>query len=164
MKYWISLGVAVLLPVALVRADPPELQEGLWGQHTQTVNNPGNKKTEATEKKCSSHDLDKKGYAVWKATKGCSVTSESTLAGVYTQVTSCNVSVADAGRFTSKVTMTIRGDTSVHAESQTTYTPAIDGVTDSSSIIDAKYLGSCPAGMKPGDMIGEDGKIVHLGG
>jgi hypothetical protein len=30
-------------------------------------------------------------------------------------------------------------------------------------IIDAKYLGSCPAGMKPGDLI-IDGKVISGGG
>ena len=34
------------------------------------------------------------------------------------------------------------------------------GKSETVVIIDAKYLGSCPAGMKPGDLMMDDGKII----
>jgi hypothetical protein len=36
------------------------------------------------------------------------------------------------------------------------------GKSETVMTIDAKYLGSCPAGMKPGDLI-MDGKIIPAG-
>jgi len=36
------------------------------------------------------------------------------------------------------------------------------GKTETVMLIDAKYLGSCPAGMKPGDLI-IDGKMISGG-
>jgi hypothetical protein len=38
-------------------------------------------------------------------------------------------------------------------ESTATYEPAFHGKTDEALTQDQKYLGSCPAGMKPGDRI-----------
>jgi hypothetical protein len=34
------------------------------------------------------------------------------------------------------------------------------GKTETVVVIDAKYLGGCPAGMKPGDLMMDDGKII----
>jgi len=38
-----------------------------------------------------------------------------------------------------------------------------DGKSETVMIIDAKYLGSCPAGMKPGDVVTADGKKISGG-
>jgi hypothetical protein len=37
----------------------------------------------------------------------------------------------------------------------------MDGKTETIMISDAKYLGSCPAGMQPGDRLNANGTIVH---
>jgi hypothetical protein len=61
-----------------------------------------------------------------------------------------------------KGTSSFQGDTSTHSEARTTYAPAFGGVTDSTMTIDQKYLGSCPAGVQPGDLTAADGKVNHL--
>jgi hypothetical protein len=33
---------------------------------------------------------------------------------------------------------------------------------DSTMTMDQKYLGSCPAGVQPGDLTSADGKVTHL--
>jgi hypothetical protein len=39
----------------------------------------------------------------------------------------------------------------------------MDGKTEAIMFSDAKYLGSCPAGMQPGDRMDANGSIVHGG-
>jgi hypothetical protein len=50
-----------------------------------------------------------------------------------------------------KQTFTYQGNTSFHSETHMTYTPALNGRTDQTIVLDEKYVGSCPVGMKPGD-------------
>jgi hypothetical protein len=58
----------------------------------------------------------------------------------------------------SKTTMTYKGDTSYHIEQHMT------GKSESVTIIDESYLGSCPPDMKPGDVVMADGKKMNIGG
>jgi hypothetical protein len=57
----------------------------------------------------------------------------------------------------------VQGDIAAHGESHTLYTPAMDGKTETIMFSDAKYLGSCPAGMQPGDRMDANGSNVHGG-
>ncbi len=58
---------------------------------------------------------------------------------------------------------TFQGDTSFHSETRATYTPAFYGKTESTTIVDQKYVGSCPAAAQPGDRTDANGRVTHLG-
>ena len=60
-------------------------------------------------------------------------------------------------RLLTKVVYTYQGDTASHTEMHMNV-----GKSETVMIMDAKYLGSCPVGMKPGDLI-MDGKIISGG-
>ena len=60
-----------------------------------------------------------------------------------------------------KGTVVFQGDTSAHGEDHTTYTPAMNGISESTMIQDQKYVGSCPAGQQPGDITNADGRVIH---
>jgi hypothetical protein len=51
-----------------------------------------------------------------------------------------------------------QGDTASHIEMHTN-----EGKSETVMIMDAKYLGVCPAGMKPGDAVMSDGKKISGG-
>ncbi len=57
-----------------------------------------------------------------------------------------------------KIIYTYQGDTASHTEMHMN-----DGKTETVMVIDAKYLASCPAGMKPGDVVMPDGKKISGG-
>ena len=58
-KMLFSGGAAFLMSVGLAQAaDPPAAKEGLWSSHSQTVDQPGNKKSEATKTVCRNHAYD----------------------------------------------------------------------------------------------------------
>jgi hypothetical protein len=63
----------------------------------------------------------------------------------------------NAGSVT-KITYTYQGDTASHTEMHTN-----TGKSETVMTMDAKYVGSCPAGMKPGDAIMADGTKISGG-
>jgi hypothetical protein len=81
-------------------------------------------------------------------------------AGKYLSETHCVVgnTVID-----SKGTTTFQGDTAFHSESRATYTPPVGGISEMTMIMDQTYVGSCPAGVLPGDRTDANGRVTHLG-
>jgi hypothetical protein len=57
--------------------------------------------------------------------------------------------------------VTASGDNGTHSESTTTYNPAFGGISSTTMIMDQNYVGPCPAGMEPGDMMDANGKIIR---
>jgi hypothetical protein len=161
MKVLVSAGSVLLLAIfAVSAADAPELKEGLWSIHTQTTDNPGNKKSEGTVSLCRDHAYDKSAEALAKTVKGCTIVHESREGNKYTNETHC---VVAGTTIESKGNTVFEGDSAWHTESHSTNTPAFYGVSETTSIIDQKYTGPCPAGVRPGDRMTADGKVIHSG-
>jgi Protein of unknown function (DUF3617) len=156
-KRLLCAAAALVLQIAIVRAaDPPEVQEGLWEVHGQTIENPGNKTTVFTYQLCRSHAYDKAMDALVKNVKGCSTEFDSVGGGRYTSASRCTV----AGTLiVSKGTYTHESSTATRSESFATYTPPFHGKTDETVTQDQKYVGDCPAGVNPGDRIMADGSL-----
>jgi hypothetical protein len=159
MKMLLFVGAAVLFSVGSAHAaGPPDVKEGLWSDHTQSIDQPGNKKSEGTKTICRSHAYDQYVKTLAAKVPGCTKVSENYNGHTFTSEMRCVVggSVIDG-----KETATFQGDTAVHSESHSTYTPALYGVSATTRIADQKYLGSCPAGSQPGDIKSADGKIIN---
>lgn len=162
-KVLISVTAALMFPTAIVwAASLPEMQEGLWSMHTREVNNPGNKLVDTTALPfCRDHAYDKQAEALAKSVKkGCTMVNETFDGGKYSTEMRCVIEKAVvAGKIlfertviTTKGTAT-QSNTSAHSEFHTTYAPAMDGISDQTMIVDQKYVGRCPAGMRPGDRL-----------
>jgi hypothetical protein len=52
------------------------------------------------------------------------------------------------------------GEDAMHTTTETTFTPAKGDIQEMSQSADMKYVGTCPAGVDPGDSILPDGKVV----
>jgi hypothetical protein len=159
MTMRILCSTLLLAGVGVYAADPPAMKEGLWSIHTVSVDQPGNNKTEGTVKLCRSHAYDERirTMAAQKSAKTCKTISENSTGGTTTTETECTVA---SSVLKTKGTVTFSGD-SAHSETHTTYTPAMYGTSESTMVMDQKYLGACPAGVEPGDRIGPDGKVSH---
>jgi hypothetical protein len=141
-------------------ADPPSMKEGLWSIHMVSVDQPGNTKTDTTDKLCRSHAYDERVRAIaaqQSAKSSCKTISETTVGGTTTTENQCTVGKSV---LKTKGVANINGD-SAHSETHTTYTPPMYGATETTMVIDQKYLGACPAGVEPGDRIGADGQVRH---
>ncbi len=158
-RIFVTGGVASLLAIAAPGGvGAPELKEGLWSVHTQTIEKPANKKTEAAFTMCRDHAYDRTVREMAKAMQGCTV-SETFQPGKYFSETLCKTGSAV---IVSKGITAFQSDTSIHSESQSSYAPAVSGVSESTTIMDQKYVGSCPANMQPGDRTMPNGSIFHL--
>jgi len=160
MKMTTGFAAALLLLTsAMVGAvDPPAMKEGLWSIRNQSVNSPGDKKTDNTSTICRSHAFDQHALQDAKSVKGCKTISETLQGNEYSIHSHC---VAAGTEIDSKSTVTFKGDTAAHSESHATYNPAMAGITETTLIQDQKYVGSCPAGVQPGDITQPDGTVVH---
>ncbi len=158
-KMLLCVGATVLLSSPPARAaDRPDVKEGLWSSQTQTIDNPGNKRGGGLMTICRSHAYDEYVKGLAAAMPGCDKPNEQVSGHTLTTALRCTVAntVIDT-----KETATFQGDTAVHSETHATYTPPLYGVSESTMIVDQKYLGSCPADMQPGDMKNAAGKIVN---
>ncbi len=54
------------------------------------------------------------------------------------------------------------GDSEFHQTMDATFTPAVAGHSQISSTTDGKWLGACPADMKPGDVVTATGVKVNM--
>lgn len=148
----VSIGIAGADGIKL-----PPTKEGLWETHS-TQTQQGKTVSDRSVKMCQSKELTKSmqsnGEELRKRNEcTSSVTQSST--NTYVEESRC-AKGPNAGSVT-KVVYTYQGDTASHTEMHMNV-----GKSETVMIMDAKYLRSCPAGMKPGDLI-MDGKIISGG-
>ena len=156
-----GIAAAVLLPAMIAYAsDLPKVKEGLWEIRGQSIENPGARKKEFTYKLCRNHAYDEATTAQLKNVKGCSTTIKDVKKGMYSSSSTCTVG---GTTIVSSGLTTYIGDAATHSEAHATYTPAYNGKTDETVTQDQQYLGDCPAGMKPGEMLDQNGAIRHQG-
>ena len=162
MKIERLLGTALFCTsFALASAAEPQLpvmKEGLWESHTQQVIQ--GKKVETSMKICQTHAIEESMKSTGeklRAANQCTESLTQTSANSYTSESRCTQGTL-AGSVT-KSTFTFQGDTASHMEMHMT-----KGQTDSVTIIDSKYLGSCPADMKPGDAVMANGMKMNFAG
>lgn len=155
------LGSVLSVWIGIAAADginPPPMKEGLWETHS-TQTQQGKTVSDTSVKMCQSRELTKSmqltGEELRKKNE-CTSSVTRPSPNTYAEESRC-AKGPNAGSVT-KVVYTYQGDTASHTEMHMNV-----GKSETVMIIDAKYLGSCPAGMKPGDLM-IDGKIMSGGG
>jgi hypothetical protein len=155
----VALPLLALALGATRAADPPQLKEGLWSIHSRNVDLPSHRKTEFTSTLCRSHASDRQTQENVKNMKDCTTVRETEQANEYAIESRCKIH----GSIIESKSETHFLDNATHTEVHVTYTPALNGVTDSTLTEDQKYLGQCPAGSEPGDLMLPNGTVQHLG-
>ncbi|MEO8998646.1 MAG: DUF3617 family protein, partial [Rhodanobacter sp.] len=157
-----SVMAVLAMPIGAAYAiDHPPMKEGLWQIRLQTISNPDGKKSESTMKVCRDHAFDKSTEAMATKMAGCTTIDDSLSGGVYSNEMRCKMG---GSVVSTKTTFVYKGDTAVHSDTHVTYIPAMYGMGDQTVIEDQAYLSSCPAGMKPGDLLSPDGTVQHSHG
>ena len=67
-----------------------------------------------------------------------------------------------ATRSRSRSVMTVVGDSAYRIEVQASFDPPMMGMKQSRTTVDARHVGACPAGMRPGDMTLPDGRTINV--
>ena len=126
--------------------EPPKRKSGLWETKVSSPQVPRGqvmqqcidqktddvmRKEQESQMSCSKKDMRREGDRI-VGDSVCKV--EGTTVTTHTVIT---------GNF----------DTSYKAEVKSTYNPPVNGMRDSSSIVEGRWLGACLAGQKPGDVI-----------
>ena len=160
-KTLVCMLAALAIPAGAAQAaDYPEMKEGLWQIHNQFLDAQGKVTNDGTSEVCRNHAYDKavQDRARAMMAKTCSPPDENYSGNKFTSEISCKMmgSTVDT-----KSVATFQGDSAAHSESHTTYNPPLSGSSGEAMTQDQKYLGSCPAGMQPGDRKNADGSISH---
>lgn len=154
--FLVLLGTAVAADLP----DAPPMKEGLWKIHSTTTS-PGQPPQDSTVSLCRDHAYDQSVRAMAQKTMAsCTTISDVKLLGKRTMTVSCKIS---GSTITTKSVMTSTGDNEYRTESESTYSPALYGQTESNMVQEQTYAGACPAGMAPGDRKLANGQIQHHG-
>jgi hypothetical protein len=154
------LVAALFVWIGIAEADgikPPPTKEGLWETHstqTQQGKTVSDKSVKMCQSKETTESMQSNGEELRKKNE-CTSNVTRPSANTYVEESRC-AKGPNAGSVT-KVVYTYQGDTASHTEMHMNVDKS-----ETVMIIDAKYVGGCPAGMKPGDLI-IDGKIISGG-
>jgi Protein of unknown function (DUF3617) len=94
-----------------------------------------------------------------KTKEPCKTLSETYSGGRHAKETECSGSSG----VVVNIKLTSTGDSSAHVETRMVFNPPTAGRTDSVAIVDQKYVGACPEGIEPGDILDAAGKVIHHG-
>jgi hypothetical protein len=160
MRIRVSLcAVVVAASITVAAADeykPPPMKDGLWETHSVSTA-AGKTASDISIKMCQSKELTQQSEATAKElrTKNECTSVITRQAGDTVVEESRCAKGPNAGAVT-RLIYSHTSDTGSHMEMHS----HIGTSTESVTVIDMKYLGSCPAGMKPGEIIMPDGKRV----
>jgi uncharacterized protein DUF3617 len=130
-------------------ADFPMRKPGLW-QITMSPSNP--KYPPRVEKVCLDAATDQLLYKVGAggSQKMCSKIDIHSAGGKVIVDSQCDFG---GSKLTSHGVTTMTGDTAYRTDINLHYDPPMFGKSDSTSTQEAKWIGACPADMKPGDIV-----------
>jgi hypothetical protein len=155
-----TLTIALLLFAVAASADQlPHRKPGLW---QVTMSMQGTSRPPTISQFCidaqTESALLNKGQSAMK--KMCSRHSLSISGNVATMDNTCKFGHSVQ---TTHSTTTFAGDTAYHSDTRAHYAPALFGKVDMSTIQDGKWMGACPRGMHPGDVLMPGGVKMHMG-
>jgi len=160
--HW-GFGVVMLgLCAGVAFADefnPPPMKDGLWETHSVSTQ-AGKNTSEITIKMCQTKELTQSSQAMSQELRKRNecISTVVQRSGNTTVVESRCAKGNNAGQVV-RISYSITGDTALRMEMHQQ-----KGGAEQTTVVDSKYLSSCPAGMKGGEMIMPDGKVVGGGG
>jgi hypothetical protein len=156
-RYWSITGCALGAIALAVAADFPEHKPGLWEMTITTAGSPAGP---MTERICLDPSTDQLLYkfSAGMNKKMCSKTDLHGSGGKVIVDTVCHIANTTA---TGHSVTSFVGNTATHTETSVHYDPAMMGKTDITSTQDGKWVGACPADMKPGDIVMSNPLMPH---
>ena len=149
MKTSVVLMTLAGLAGVAVAADIPHRKPGLWEMTSHSSSSTGMQITRRICLDRASEDLlNRAGVASSQET--CSKVEMHSSGNQFTAKAVCHMGSV---KMTSEAITTFVSDTVSTTKVHATYDPPLAGRSQSDTQDDAKWLGACPADMKPGDMI-----------
>lgn len=158
------MKVLTLLAAALVATqspaqDLPKMKAGLWETVTTSAGPKGAAAHTSKTSMCINEAVQKEMMSIGQNMGAkCSKSNMRRDGNKYYGETECSM-----GQMTVKSTSvtTFSGDSSYRGETRATFSPPMGGMSESNSTTDGKFVGPCPANMKPGD-VNTGGRISNI--
>jgi hypothetical protein len=162
-----STALLLLLPIsqliaAELPANLPPHKPGLWNMEVQV----GDKKS-YTSQMCLDPSVEAAMYKMSSA-MGSSLCQKLDIQVHGNKVISdsvCSMPAllgSKATNITGHAETVFDGDTAFRSESVAHYEPAFMGQTERVTVQNGHWVGACKAGMKPGDLIAPNGRIINM--
>jgi hypothetical protein len=160
-QVYLAVPTLLLVVSPLCAIDRPSIREGLWSIHTTTTATPGNRHNDMQHTLCRNHAFDEYSEAIARRSAGANCI---TLADDEEGNRSISKFRCQTGRSSAEVTrtMTFIDEYHLRLETHVTYSPALRGIREQTSVEEEAYIGSCPSELKPGDDELDNGTIRHL--
>lgn len=155
------MTIAAVLGASVTAAqDLPRLKPGLW-ESTTTSSGPKGAPPQVTKSSICMNDAVQKDVMAFSQNMGASCKKNTLRRDGNRVLGEAECSMANITVKSQSVT-TFSGDTSYRTENRATFTPAMAGMSESSTVQESKFAGPCPANMKPGDM-NMGGRMMNIG-
>lgn len=146
----VLLAAAGLFAIHAVAQELPKMKPGLWETSTSTPGQKGAQGVSSKSSMCITEAVQKDMMAFSQNMGAqCSRNTTRRDGNQFIGEAECTFG---ASVMKSKSVATFTSDTAYRVESRSTFTPPINGMSETSATQEARYAGPCPAGMKPGDM------------
>lgn len=148
----------MLCASAQAAPDVPNLKPGLWEMTSSTSRAPDTKSKSTLCLDASvQQELIKMSTGMMSGM--CSKNDLKRTGNTFVGEAVCNLG---GSTMRSKSVMTLNGDTSYRTEAQASFDPPMNGMSQSSTVIEGKHIGACKPGQKPGDLSLPSGQTVNI--
>lgn len=152
------LALTATFPAFAQSIDLPTRKDGLWQMSTTAAGAPPSVSTMCIDKSIG-REMMQMGSSMQK--EMCSK-NDMTRDGSKVHMHSvCKFGQTTA---TTKGTAVFSGDTGYRMEMNSTYSPPMMGMKEAKTLIEAKWLGPCKPGQKPGDVTLANGMTLNMRG
>ena len=159
MIHLVFFAAAGLFATPIAAQDMPKMKPGLWETSTSTPGQKGAPGVSSKSTMCITEAVQKDMMA-FSQNMGAQCSKNTTRREGNQFIGEAECSFGPSV-MKSKSVATFTSDTSYRVESRSVLTPPMNGMSEISATQEANYTGSCPAGMKPGDM-SMGGRTVNI--
>ena len=153
-------AIALIAAATTVGAqDFPKLKAGLW---TTTMTSLGREKQEPRiSTLCLDDSVQQEMY---KMSTGmmAGMCSKHDLKVTGSKVTAEAVCDLGGTKMQSQSVMTLTGNSAYRTEARATFDPPMNGLKESTTVIEGKHVGACKPGQQPGDMTLPNGQTMNI--
>lgn len=155
MRTVVVAMIVVALPVAALAADLPKRKSGLW---EITTSEPGGPPGPVAQM-CIDQKLDDMTRQLAAGALACTKQELRRDGDRYISDSVCKIGDSTA---TTQAVISGNFESTYQAEIQAKYSPPLMGMSEGRSVMNAKWLGPCRAGQRPGDIVMPGGSTINI--
>lgn len=163
IKSFLLLCSALIITSANASNDWLSLKPGLWETKTTTVQ-PGqtNNSPPMTASMCIDQSVQKEMMEMGQGmAKMCSKNERRRDGARMLQSMECDMA---GSKIKTQSVITFKSDSEYTTEAKSIYEPPLMGIKEATTRVEAKHIGTCKSGQKPGDMVLPTGQTINIKG